>query len=130
MSVFRGGVSIFGYDSIAKVSSESTMDFMDVGFGEKPVAVFIALPDYDSSNWFIATVFINQMYFILAKLATSMPGGKLLRRVMFILDEFGNLPALDNFENIITGYCRWQKHDVYTSRTVVSTGEREISGIS
>ena len=42
------------------------------------------------------------MYFILAKLATSMPGGKLLRRVMFILDEFGNLPALDNFENIIT----------------------------
>lgn len=102
MSVFRGGVSIFGYDSIAKMTSESTMDFMDVGFGEKPVAVFIALPDYDSSNWFIATVFINQMYFILAKLATSMPGGKLLRRVMFILDEFGNLPALDNFENIIT----------------------------
>ena len=60
------------------MTSDSTMDFMDVGFGEKPVAVFIALPDYDSSNWFIATVFINQMYFILAKLATSMPGGKLL----------------------------------------------------
>lgn len=34
MSVFRGGVSIFGYDSIAKMTSESTMDFMDVGFGE------------------------------------------------------------------------------------------------
>ena len=102
MSVFRGGVAIFGYDSIAKMTSESTLDFMDVGFGEDPVAVFVALPDYDSSNWFIATVFINQMYFILAKLATAMPGGKLLRRVNFILDEFGNLPALDNFENIIT----------------------------
>lgn len=102
MSVFRGGVSIFGYDSIAKMTAESTLDFMDVGFGERPVAVFIALPDYDSSNWFIATVFINQMYFILAKLATAMPGGKLLRRVNFILEEFGNLPALDNFENIIT----------------------------
>ena len=102
MSVFRGGISIFGFESIAKMTAESTVDFMDIGFGEKPVAIFITLPDYDSSNWFIATVFINQLYFILAKCATAMPGGKLVRRVMFILDEFGNLPPIDNCENILT----------------------------
>lgn len=102
MSVFRGAVSVFGYDSIAKMTAENTVDFMDIGFSKKPVAIFISLPDYDKSNWFIATVFINQMYFILAKLATAMPGGKLYRRVHFILDEFGNLPPLDNFDSIIT----------------------------
>lgn len=102
MSVFRGAVSVFGYDSIAKMTAENSIDFMDIGFGDKPVAIFIALPDYDKSNWFIATVFINQIYFILAKLATAMPGGKLYRRVHFILDEFGNIPPLDGFDSIIT----------------------------
>lgn len=102
MSVFRSKVAIFGFESIAKMTAESSVDFAKVGFGEKPVAIFIGLPDYDKSNWFIATVFINQLYFILAKLATAMPSGKLHRRVAFILDEFGNIPPLDNMKNIMT----------------------------
>lgn len=102
MSTFKIGVTIFTYDSIAKMTAESTLDFANVGFGKKPVAIFIGIPDYDASNHFLATVFLNQMYFILAKLATAMPGGKLPRRVHFILDEFGNLPPLDHLGNIVT----------------------------
>lgn len=100
MSVFRSKVAVFGFESIAKMTAKSSLDFMDLGFGKEPVAVFLGLPDYDESNHFIATVFIDQMYYTLAKLATAMPGGKLPRRVSFILDEFGNLPALDNMKSI------------------------------
>lgn len=102
MSVFRNKLEIFSFEAIAKMTAKSTIDFADIAFSEKPIAIFIGLPDYDASNHFIATVFINQMYFTLAKLATAMPGGKLPRRVHFILDEFGNLPALDNMSNITT----------------------------
>lgn len=102
MSVFSNKITTFNFNSIGKMTAESTLDFFDVGFGEKSVAVFIALPDYDTSNWFIATVFINQMYFTLAKLATAMPENKLPRRVSFMLDEFGNMPPLDNMESIVT----------------------------
>ena len=102
MSVFRSKVAIFGFESIAKMTAESSVDFAKLGFGKKPVAIFIGLPDYDKSNWFIATVFINQLYFISSKLATAMPGGKLARRISFILDEFGNIPPIDNMSNIMT----------------------------
>lgn len=102
MSTFKIGVTIFAYDSIAKMTAESTLDFTKVGFGKKPVAIFIGIPDYDASNHFLATVFLNQMYFMMAKLAIAMPGGKLPRRVHFILDEFGNLPPLDHLGNIVT----------------------------
>ena len=84
------------------MTSSSDLDFMEIGFGKEPIAVFIGLPDSDKSNWFMATVFINQMYFVLSKLATAMPEGELPRRVHFLLDEFGNLPAVDNMNGIMT----------------------------
>ncbi len=102
MSMFKNKCANFNFGSIAKMTAESTFDFINLGFGQKPIAVFITLPDYDRSNWFIGTVFIDQMYFILSKLATAMPGGALYRRVNFILDEFGNLPPLTDFSNTIT----------------------------
>lgn len=102
MSTFRSKVDVFTSEKIAKMTTTSSIDLAQIGFGESPVAIFIGLPDYDKSNWFIATIFINQMYFISAKLATAMPGGKAYRRISFILDEFGNIPALDNLDNILT----------------------------
>ncbi len=102
MSVFQQKTSIFLYDNIGRMMAKNDLDFIDVGFGVKPVAVFIGLPDYDESNHFIATVFINQLYFTLAKMATAMPSKRTLRDVAFILDEFGNLPPLDNMESIVS----------------------------
>lgn len=102
MSTFKNKCANFNFGSIAKMTAESSFDFISLGFGQKPIAVFITLPDYDRSNWFIGTVFIDQMYFILSKLATAMPGGALYRRVNFILDEFGNLPPLTDFSNTVT----------------------------
>ena len=104
-SIFSNTLSqltIFTYENIAKMTAESTLDLETVGFGEKPVAVFIGIPDFDKSNHFLASVFIRQLYFTLAKRATLMPGGRCSREVVFLLDEFGNLPPIENMANIIT----------------------------
>lgn len=95
-------LQVFLLESIAKMTAKSSVDMNSVGFGDKPIALFIGIPDYDRSNHFIASVFIKQLYFTLAKSATNTVSGKCDREVIFILDEFGNLPAIDDMSNIIT----------------------------
>ena len=95
-------LTIFTYENIAKMTAESTLDLESAGFGKKPAAVFIGIPDFDKSNHFLASVFIRQLYFTLAKRATLTPGGRCSREVVFLLDEFGNLPPIESMANIIT----------------------------
>lgn len=95
-------LNIFTFENIAKMTAESTLDLERIGFGKRPVAVFIGIPDYDKSTHFIASTFIRQLYFILAKRATNTMSGKCKNRVKIIADEFGNMPAIENMANIIT----------------------------
>lgn len=95
-------VGIFTFENIAKMTAESSFDLEELGYGEKPIAVFLAPPDYDASNHFLATVFIRQMYFVLAKKASDSKTGKIDRPVKCILDEYGNMPSIENMHNIIT----------------------------
>ncbi|MFP3513208.1 type IV secretory system conjugative DNA transfer family protein, partial [Peribacillus sp. SIMBA_075] len=75
----------------------TTVDYFD-----KPVAIFMITPDFDSSNHVIASIFVRQLYFILAKGASLARGGKCHREVVFCMDEFGNLPSIEGMANIIT----------------------------
>jgi type IV secretion system protein VirD4 len=95
-------LTVFDYDNIKKMTAKSTLDMRDVGFGKKPIAIFIGLPDYDTSNAFIASTFITQLYFVLAKMATHAPGGKCPRRVIFNCNEFGSLPPLGSMQSYMT----------------------------
>lgn len=93
---------IFTYENIAKMTCDSSFNLRDLGFGEQPIALFFNTPEYDKSNHFLASVLIRQLYFVLAKAATREMSGKCLRPVKFLLDEFGNLPAIENMQGIIT----------------------------
>jgi type IV secretion system protein VirD4 len=95
-------LNVFMYENIARMTMESTFDLRDIGFGKKPTAIFIGQPDYDDSNAFVTGVFIKQLYFTLAKMATHAPGGKSYREVIFLLDEFGNIPPIEGMSNLIT----------------------------
>lgn len=79
----------------------SNVSISEVVYFDKPIAVFMVVPDYDSSNHVIASIFVRQLYFVLAKKATLI-GGKCPREVVFMLDEMGNMPAIEGFTNIIT----------------------------
>lgn len=95
-------LTIFTFENFAKMTAESTLNLEDIGFGDKPVAVFIEIPDYDKSAHFLGSVFIRQMYFVLARRATREKSGRCKNRVKVIADEVGNMPAIEAMETIIT----------------------------
>lgn len=69
---------------------------------ERPVALFMIIPDFDQSLNIIASLFIKQVYTLLARIASNVPGNKCYRKVVFLLDEFGNLPAIEGMANMLT----------------------------
>ncbi|MCG2544220.1 type IV secretory system conjugative DNA transfer family protein [Staphylococcus sp. RIT622] len=73
-------------------------------YSKKPVAIFLVIPDFDTSTHIIASYFISQLYTLLAETASSkeVANSKTQRRVIFRLDEFGNLPAINDMDNIVT----------------------------
>ncbi|WP_425590173.1 VirD4-like conjugal transfer protein, CD1115 family [Guptibacillus hwajinpoensis] len=68
----------------------------------KPIALFMVTPDYDTSTHAIPSIFVSQLYYILSKNAAIAKGQKCMREVVFLLDEFGNMPAIADMDNKIT----------------------------
>lgn len=104
-SIFANAQSVyvkFTKGGIKKMTSRNTVDFKDIGFGSQPIALFLTIPDYDFSNHFLVTMFISQLYYVLAKSASCTPGGKCPRKVHFILDEFGNIIPIPNMSSFVT----------------------------
>lgn len=104
-SVAMSELNIFTMDEIAKLTSKNSINLKDIGFkseDNRPVALFMTVPDYDTSNHVIASIFVRQLYYVLAKEATFNIPAKCDREVIFLLDEFGNMPAIESMANIIT----------------------------
>lgn len=87
---------------VAKLLSKNDFNFSDIGFDKQPVALFLVTPDEDHSNDFILTMFIEQLYQMLARRASASKSGKCARDVIFLLDELGNMPAFPDMEHMIT----------------------------
>ncbi|KMN41472.1 VirD4-like conjugal transfer protein, CD1115 family [Bacillus sp. LK2] len=91
-----------GHTEFKVVEENEDIQVTTVDYFDKPVAIFMITPDFDSSNHVIASIFVRQLYFILAKGASLARGGKCHREVVFCLDEFGNMPSIEGMANIIT----------------------------
>lgn len=108
------GVRAFNVDG-KEVTSDIEVDVSEVNFNEngeyevyikvpleRPKAIFMVTPDYDKSNHILASIFVRQIYYVLAKKASLNDTSKCDREVIFNLDEFGNMPSIEGFANIIT----------------------------
>ncbi|PEZ00787.1 ATPase [Bacillus sp. AFS018417] len=84
------------------IEANAAVNIVSVDYFDKPIAIFMITPDFDSSNHVIASIFVRQLYFILAKGASLARGGKCHREVVFMLDEFGNMPSIEGMANIVT----------------------------
>ncbi|MDF0037148.1 type IV secretory system conjugative DNA transfer family protein [Staphylococcus pseudintermedius] len=85
--------------------SQTKATFITGIYSNKPICLFLVVPDYDSSRNVIATLFISQTYTLLAEMTSNrnvVSNGKCHNLVKFRLDEFGNLPAIKDFEQILT----------------------------
>lgn len=84
----------YTYDSIAKLTLDSDFNLEDLGYGERPIALFIVYPDWNDSNYSIIATFLSQVNEVLAEKATLSSTG-LKRRVRYLLEEAANIPAID-----------------------------------
>ncbi|WFD10852.1 VirD4-like conjugal transfer protein, CD1115 family [Tepidibacter hydrothermalis] len=76
-------------------------DFDPNAIGERKQAIFIILPDEKSTYYSLASLFVNQSYMQLVKNADER-GGRLKKRVNFMLEEFGNFVKIPDFANKLT----------------------------
>ena len=60
-------------------------------------AIFIVLPEEDSSKHFMVSLIVQQLYREILAVADEH-GGKLPNRVMMYLDEFGTIPKISDAE--------------------------------
>lgn len=99
MGIVSNRMGLFTDMGVCYATSTNEMDLKT--FADQPTAIFIKIPDEKTTRHPIATMFVSQLYKILVDVANKR-GGALPRDVYFLLDEFGNMPKIENFETIIT----------------------------
>jgi len=99
-------ISFLNDRGIQSLTAGNDIDFTH--FDEKPNALFIKIPDSKENRHKLVSLLLVQMYKALVdKAGDNQRSGRtkteeLLRTTYFILDEFGNLPKLNNLKGIIT----------------------------
>ena len=66
-------------------------------FCSNKCAIFIVLPEENPTTYFMVSLLLQQFYREILMVADEN-GGKLKERVMFYMDEFGTLPAIESAE--------------------------------
>jgi len=101
-SVAMDKLQIFTLEPNAKVTGYNSLNLTNIGFGDKPIALFVATPDSDKSNEVLASMLISQLYRVNSEEATKSKSGKMKRNVHFLLDEFGNMPTIEGMGGMVT----------------------------
>lgn len=93
-------LNLFADLSLCGLTSANELDFREMA--EKPTAVFLQIPDERETRHVLAAMVILQAYKELVRKANEYPDLALPRNVFFLLDEFGNLPAVHKLEQMVT----------------------------
>jgi len=100
MSITYDKLNLFNDRGIDLLTSETDINVAD--FANEPTALFLKIPDEKDTRHGLASLFILSTYKALIKVATAREDLTLPRNVYFILDEFGNLPKIEKFGQMIT----------------------------
>jgi len=101
VSVFSQPMNLYGQESLRDMMSESDFSLADIG--RQKTAVFIISPTERSVFNPIISAFVKQSYSALIDLVASQQAdGMLPVRVNYVLDEFSNLPEIQDINNMIT----------------------------
>ena len=90
----------FNLNSLAKLTSTDELELSSLG--EKKTALFIIIPDNDSSFNFLVSILYTQLFQQLFYLADHKYSGALPQHVHFIMDEFSNVSLPDDFSKILS----------------------------
>lgn len=96
LSLFKQKIRIFtSRELLSETLSYSNFDIRS--FGKEKTAVFIIIHDEKVTYHALASIFTKQCYELLVSDNSRLP-----IRLNFVLDEFGNMPAIKDFTNMIT----------------------------
>ena len=100
MSITFDKMSIFNDRGLCGLTAATDIHAEEFPF--EKTALFLKIPDEKDTRHFLASLFILSTYKKLIKVATGLPGQTLPHNVYFIMDEFGNMPKIDKFGQMIT----------------------------
>ena len=100
MSITFDKMSLFNDRGLCGLTSATDIHAEEFAF--KPCALFLKIPDEKDTRHALASLFILSTYKALIKVATGLEGQTLPHNVYFIMDEFGNMPKIDKFGQMIT----------------------------
>lgn len=69
---------------------------------QKPTLIYVVYPDERASLNFLVNCFFTQCYETLVTLSSHLENDRLPIRFNFVIDEFSNLPMIENFDNRIS----------------------------
>ena len=92
-------LSQYTFGGMEQLTRESTFSPEELGFGKKPIALFLQVPFYDRSKDAIAISIIDQLYQANARACVQSPSGKCDRRIIFHLDEVAQFPPIENLDS-------------------------------
>lgn len=95
--VFDDSVKDWFQGHIFALTTGDTINLDNIG--DKPFAIFLITRDYEKSDFLIAGLFIDWVYRQMLERAEKTKNPRALH---FLLDEFGNIPAIKDFENKIS----------------------------
>jgi type IV secretion system protein VirD4 len=90
----------FNLDSLSALTATDELDLASLG--EKKTALFVIIPDNDSSFNFLVSILYTQLFQQLFHSADYKHGGSLPVHVHFIMDEFANVSLPDDFDKILS----------------------------
>lgn len=99
LSVLTPALGLFADPAVCFVTSDTEIEFST--FTSKPSALFIKVPDETPVYHKIAGMMVEQLYKELVDQANEQ-GGSLKRPVIFMLDEFANLPKFEKMGGYIS----------------------------
>ena len=100
-SVFNASMSIFSsQEGLSDMLSGNDFDLRSIG--KEKTAIFIIAPDEKTIYNSIITAFIKQIYTVLIDEADEYNNLELPVRVNFVLEEFGNIPKLQDIHAMLT----------------------------
>lgn len=84
------------------ITSSNTFDIKELLSSDEPVAIFLIYRDEVKASYKLIQMFVTAAYTTLIEIANARENLTLPKPFYFILDEFGNLPQITDFENTIS----------------------------
>ena len=102
IATLKSNLSVFASYKLGSLTSRNQFYLKELMKNNEPFAIFVITPDYDITYNKFVSMFVNQLYLEAVKEADMAQNGRLNRKMYFILDEFANVPKINDISNKLT----------------------------